>query len=347
MTKLLTRTEFRTRAQERDRHRCVWCGASGIPLDAHHIIERRLFPDGGYYLENGATLCDPACHTLAEQTLISCDQIRERCGITKVVLPPHLETSETYDKWGNVILADGSRSPGELFWDENVQKILQPVLHLFKTRVKHPRTYHLPWSPGATSDDKFIEDTEAFHGKRVVVLVKMDGENDSIYGDDGYVHARSVEPISTPDCGRIKSLAAEIGPDIPKGWRLCGENLIRKHSIHYKNLTPHPRWFYQIFNIWKNDECLPWDEVVEWASLLDVPTVPILYEGIYDEKILKSLYQETHEGDTMEGYVVRLRDGFKMRDYRKAVGKYVRPNHVQTTHHWRREIPVFNEQRKS
>ena len=36
-----------------------------------------------------------------------------------------------------------------------------------------------------------------------------------------------------------------------------------------------------------------------------------------------------------EGYVVRLSDGFKYRDFRKSVAKFVREGHVQTTKHWR------------
>jgi 5-methylcytosine-specific restriction endonuclease McrA len=46
---LLTRDRFRESVLARDNHACVVCKRKGIPLDAHHIIERRLFPDGGYY----------------------------------------------------------------------------------------------------------------------------------------------------------------------------------------------------------------------------------------------------------------------------------------------------------
>ena len=42
---LLTRDEFRNKVFERDRRRCVICGATNFDarLDAHHIIERRLW----------------------------------------------------------------------------------------------------------------------------------------------------------------------------------------------------------------------------------------------------------------------------------------------------------------
>ena len=39
-------------------------------------------------------------------------------------------------------------------------------------RYKYPRTYHLPFSPGFTSDDKVLKDDSQFYGKRVVVTEK-------------------------------------------------------------------------------------------------------------------------------------------------------------------------------
>jgi len=48
------RDQFREAVLSRDRHMCVVCGQPA--RDAHHIMERRLFPDGGYHLDNGASL---------------------------------------------------------------------------------------------------------------------------------------------------------------------------------------------------------------------------------------------------------------------------------------------------
>ena len=44
---LLTRDQFREGVFKRDNHKCVICRAPAV--DAHHIIERRLWTDGGYY----------------------------------------------------------------------------------------------------------------------------------------------------------------------------------------------------------------------------------------------------------------------------------------------------------
>jgi hypothetical protein len=55
MNILLTRDNFRNSVFERDKHLCVICKEPAV--DAHHILERRLFPDEGYYIDNGASLC--------------------------------------------------------------------------------------------------------------------------------------------------------------------------------------------------------------------------------------------------------------------------------------------------
>jgi hypothetical protein len=149
-------------------------------VDVHHIVERKLWADGGYFPANGVALCGPH-HLEAEQTIISCEQLREWAGITEVILPEHLSEDEVWDKWGNLILPNGMRLRGELFYDDAVQKVLAPILHLFTNRVKYPRTFHLPWSPGRGKDDKGHSGTSMFEGKEVVVTVKMDGECTSLY----------------------------------------------------------------------------------------------------------------------------------------------------------------------
>ena len=79
---LLTRDKFREGVFERDDYKCVVCGNPA--QDAHHIIERRLFTDGGYYLDNGASLCGDH-HLEAEQTTISTATLRALIGIKKAV----------------------------------------------------------------------------------------------------------------------------------------------------------------------------------------------------------------------------------------------------------------------
>lgn len=334
---LLSRDTFRDNVFSRDNHRCVVC--KNPAQDAHHILERRLFPDGGYYVDNGASLCGP-CHLLAESTELSCDAIRESAGIKHVVIPPHLYKDQKYDKWGNLILANGTRLRGDLFFDTSVQKVLKPVLSLFTTYVKYPRTYHLPWSPGVTKDDRVKEDLSSFADKEVVVTLKLDGECTSVYRD--YLHARSLEYDPHPSRNYLKSFQSKFAHDIPEGWRVCGENVFAKHSIHYTNLES----YFFVFSIWNDKNlCLSWDDTLEWVSLLGLTHVPVLYRGLWDEKIVQGLYQERQEGNLMEGYVVRLTRSFEYNEFRDVVAKMVRRDHVQTQHNWKHQAVVPNKLR--
>lgn len=325
--KLLTRDAFREGVFARDRNLCVNCQSPA--QDAHHIIERRLFADGGYYLDNGASVCGE-CHIFAEQTLVSPDDLREVAGITKVVIPEHLYTDEVYTKWGDQILPDGTRLPGELFHDESVQKVLKAggVLHLYRRWVKHPRTMHLPWSASLTDDDRIITSLESLQAGEVVVTEKMDGEQTTFYQD--YDHARSVDGAGHPSRSWVKNLRSKIAHDIPTGWRVCGENLYARHSIAYTDL---PSWFF-VHSIWnERNICLSWDETEEWADLLGLEIVPTLYRGPWDEDAIKACWTEDL-WEEKEGYVVRSAGEFAFRYFKANVAKFVRPGHVQTSKHW-------------
>ena len=63
------RAAFRDAVFARDGNRCRVCGWSvqtaELNLDAHHITDRNLMPNGGYVKENGISLC-PAHHEMAE-----------------------------------------------------------------------------------------------------------------------------------------------------------------------------------------------------------------------------------------------------------------------------------------
>ncbi len=323
-SKLLTREAFREGVFLRDKHTCVWCGTKEGPFDAHHIFERRLWSDGGYYLQNGATLCEPCCR-LAESTEISTEDLHEKIGATSHPTPPSFVVGEPYDKWGNPILPNGTRTKGPLFQDH--QKVLAPVLHLFIDKVKYPRTFHLPWSPGMTSDDRRIENLDAFKGQRVIVTEKLDGECTTL--SRKYVHARSVEGYAPhPSRNHMKVLHATMGMDIPEGWRVCGENLWGVHSIRYKELTS----FFQVFSIWDEyNVCLSWDHTVDWCILLGLSHVPVLYDGPWEGFDRKPVRRGS---DETEGYVVRVAGEFEYSEFNRKVAKYVRSGHVQTSTHW-------------
>ena len=119
----------------RDNNKCVICGDSATA--AHHIFDRTLYDNGGYYLNNGASLCDK-CHLEAEKTLISVNEIWDKIGIDATIAPcpDNLTNIHQLDKWGNIII-DGKRYHGPLFHQENVQKILRAagLLYHFQERV--------------------------------------------------------------------------------------------------------------------------------------------------------------------------------------------------------------------
>lgn len=345
---LLSRDEFRNAVFARDNHRCVFCGktAEETPegkLDAHHILERRLFTQpgelGGYFISNGATVCEEH-HMQCETTEFSVEEVRDRCGITHPRIPEYLYSDEKYDKWGNLILTNGRRTKGPLFYDESVQKVLERggVLNLFTDYVKYPRTMHLSWSQSVNDDDRVMTDMVHWEGREIIATEKMDGENTNIYRD--YLHARSVDGRSHPSRNLLKAWAAQWQHELPEGWRVCGENLYARHSIAYSGLPHH----FMGFSIWNERNVrLSWDDTLEWFQLLGITPVPLLYRGIYDEKVIRALWTESMR-DNVEGYVMTITDEMPYGEFGRFMAKFVRTNHVQRTkHNWQREAIVPND----
>lgn len=84
---------------------------------------------------------------------------------------------------------------------------------------KFKKIFHLPWSRESVDpDDRILENTNNFVDKRVIVSIKFDGENTSVYND--YTHARSM------DSGNYA-----------------------KHSILYSKLKS----YFLVFSIWNQN----------------------------------------------------------------------------------------------
>ncbi|MDO7907784.1 RNA ligase family protein [Paenibacillus sp. JX-17] len=198
------------------------------------------------------------------------------------------------------------------------------------SRIKYPKTMHLPWSRSYTNDDKILQSAGCFTGKDVVVTEKMDGENTTMYRD--FIHARSLDSKDHPSRHPVKTIHGSIRYLIPEGYRLCGENVYAKHSIEYSDLPG----YFMLFSVWNEQNvCLSWDETEEWAQRLGLVTVPVLYRGPWDEKALKACYTEkSTAGGVQEGYVVRNTAAFPYSEFRQNLAKFVRQNHVQTDEHW-------------
>ncbi|OKJ34050.1 RNA ligase family protein [Streptomyces sp. CB01580] len=203
-------------------------------------------------------------------------------------------------------------------------------------RTHYPRTPHLPWSPGATSDDVRIADLSGLAGREVVVTEKLDGENTTLYADG--LHARSLDSAHHPSRGWVKALQGRIGSRIPPGRRVCGENMFARHSIPYDGLES---WFYG-FSVWDGERCLDWDRTVAFLRGLGIPVPPVLWRGVLDARAEKALRALRPDTGRQEGYVVRPADGFDAADFGRLVAKWVRPGHVRTDTHWMHAAVVEN-----
>ena len=194
-------------------------------------------------------------------------------------------------------------------------------------RYKYPRIPHLPWS-NASTDDKKLKDISHLEGKEIVVTVKMDGENTTMYKD--HLHARSLDSKDHPSRSWVKQYHGRIKHTIENDYRICGENLFAKHSIHYQNLSS----YFMCFNVWNKEECLDWDSTLKYAEERNIPMVPVLYRGPCYKIILDCLEIENFDKDLCEGYVIRLAGSFNYDEVMQSMAKYVRENHIQTEEHW-------------
>lgn len=200
--------------------------------------------------------------------------------------------------------------------------------------LKYGRTYHFPFSPGTTNDDKIQSDWLPLLQHSLILTEKLDGENTCLKASG--VYARShVAPTRNPWAGNMWEIWENVRNDLGE-LEIFGENLYGKHSIEYKVLTH----YFHVFAVRLHDTWLSWEEVVAYAALLDLPVVPVYATGIFTEEglyntILQGMHKSAY-GDTIEGFVVRNCAAFDVSQFSHNVLKYVRKNHVQTDVHWTR-----------
>lgn len=213
---------------------------------------------------------------------------------------------------------------------------------------KYGRTYHYPFSPGTTNDDRIQEDYWQYlqHMEQVVHTEKLDGENNCLsrWG----VFARShAAPTVSPWTESIRRYWALIKNELG-ALEVFVENLYAVHSIEYKKLEHH---FY-VFAVRENDQWLSWEETKFYAAMLDLPVVPeisILPTPVcrktFESEVLQTVtgagFLEPHDAFTgkpvtMEGIVTRNAGTYAVDDMDKNVFKYVRKGHVKTDEHWTR-----------
>lgn len=310
--------------------RCCVPGCDASAVDAHHILNRNLFVDGGYDVANGAPVCG-SHHLDAERTVLAATDLRAWSGHTRTLLPAHLDPTLVYDTWGNVVHPDGTRSPGEMFFGDAAQTALKAggVRHLFDLRARYPRTMHLPDSPGRSSDDKIIGSLAGLTGVELVVTEKLDGGNVTWMTDAFY--ARSLDSNAHPSQNYAKAMWAARRYDIPTGWRVSGEDLYARRSVAYDDLPA----YFVVFGVWDHtNTLLSWDDTAEWAGLLDLPVAPVLYRGA-DLRAARAAWATLLDAERSEGFVVRDAGPIPASEFTTRVAKWVRPDHVRTSADWR------------
>lgn len=212
---------------------------------------------------------------------------------------------------------------------------------------KYGRTYHFPFSPGTTSDDRinysYWDDIKEI--QTIVHTEKLDGENNCLnqYG----VFARShAAPTTSPWTSSLRERWAMLKNDLGD-IELFGENLYAIHSIEYRKIEQH----YYVFGVRILDTWLSWEEVKFYAAMFDFLTVPELQtvvpheESAFRQEVLKLVDQysvlDSYDITTKlpcisEGVVSRNANEYKVDDFAHHVFKYVRKGHVKTDEHWTR-----------
>jgi len=213
---------------------------------------------------------------------------------------------------------------------------------------KYGRSFHFPFSPGTTSDDrihsKYWEDFSKIN--TVVHTEKLDGENTCL--NKHGVFARShAAPTRHPWAKFLKEKWHLIKNDLGQ-LEIFGENIYAIHSIEYQKIETH---FY-VFAIRENEQWLSWEETKFYSKVLDFHIVPELIiqkvdqQKEFESQILEvtkaqstfgSVDVQTGEICKMEGVVSRNISGYSEDERMANLLKYVRKDHVKTDEHWSRK----------
>lgn len=213
---------------------------------------------------------------------------------------------------------------------------------------KYGRTWHYPFSPGTTSDDR-IQHEYWQQLQQIPVLIhteKLDGENNCLSRHGVFARSHAA-PTTSPWTESIRRYWQSIKNDLGD-LEIFLENLYAVHSIEYRNLDHH---FY-VFGIREGDRWLSWEETHFYAAMLDLPVVPEIKRitppatrALFEEDTLSLVSgrgafepYDVHTGApaTIEGIVSRNAASYAVSDFADNVFKYVRKGHVKTDQHWTR-----------
>jgi hypothetical protein len=205
---------------------------------------------------------------------------------------------------------------------------------------KYPRTFHLPFSPCVSKDDKRMKDVGSLLNVPLIFSEKMDGQNVTMMRDGCFARSHNGPP-KHKSFNLFKAIHADIRLKIPENIQIFGEWLYATKVIRYYNL---PSYLMAIgIRDLSTNKWLGPAESQRIASMIGVSFVPIL-SGIVTVSSEKELHDTIKELMKMaspyskekEGIVVRLAEEFDDKDFSKYVGKYVKKNFVpEKTKHWK------------
>ena len=333
----MSRSGFREACVWRDDGECVvpWCDepvtADPIgPGEVHHIIERRLWDDGGYFADNGACVCNRH-HRRAESNEIPPQAFWDWIGVDEPILPGMVDALDV-NKWG-----DDFETPS---WTS------------LRSKIKYPSTGHLPFSPEWDGTRVDLNTVDQFIDVPIVCTVKMDGSNAMLVRDvDDPVRARNGKYAEHLSFDKLKQeyWDRNLYEKIPEHIQVFGEWLYAKHSIHYGcncsepcgDVGPKLDAHFQVFGIYdtRYNLWLSWPETKRWAGELGFPTTPVLFETTIDAEYkfydrLVELGEDLVENGH-EGFVVRSSYPIHYGQFEQRIAKYVREGHVDPdADHW-------------
>jgi hypothetical protein len=170
--------------------------------------------------------------------------------------------------------------------------------------LKYPRTYHLPTSPRLHNDDWRLPSLDCFRSRRVIVTEKADGECTTLTRAKTY--PRSVDGRYHPSRDWLKAHHARKAHDIPAEWRISGEYLLARHSLHYTRADGNAlRSYFYGFGVWDaSNTLLDWDQALEIFALLDIEPVEVLYDGPFSDDLVARI-AATINTSRQEGFVIR------------------------------------------
>lgn len=208
---------------------------------------------------------------------------------------------------------------------------------------RHPRLAHFPFSKGVGKNDVIIND-ECFSSmidERLVYTEKLDGSNVCLTRDSVYSRSHSG-PASHISFLPLREFHSKIKYFIQDDTLIFGEWCYATHSVKYKIMQDYLNIF-AVRNS-KTGEWGDWDDVIDAASTLGVPTVPILLIGEesskekikYNAESLASL--SSVYGHERAGVVVRRYNGLRSQDgIMYGAAQCIRKCNKKITTHWTRE----------